>query len=138
MAGELLTYPICASPTPIGDNAAVLAAGVIGERQRHQRNATRKDHMGGMRIGQHVELRRHRPIAELATGAPHHDDPFDPVGNLRLHTSLRSSGTTIVAIPFEPKIEVSYFAIRPSGGQRIGVLDDIVKRMGELMALPQL
>lgn len=49
------------------------------------------------------------------------------------HTSLCSSATAVTAIPFEPKIEVSYFAIRPSGGQRIGVLDDIVKRVGELM-----
>lgn len=53
-------------------------------------------------------------------------------------TSLRSAGTAAVAIPFEPKIEVSYFAIRPSGGQRIAVLDDIVKRMGELMMLTEL
>ncbi|CAN7723110.1 LysR substrate-binding domain-containing protein [Neorhizobium sp. LjRoot104] len=50
------------------------------------------------------------------------------------HTSLRSAGADIIAIPFEPRIEVSYFAIRPSGGQRIAVLDDIVRRMGELMA----
>ncbi|EUC00348.1 transcriptional regulator, LysR family [Rhizobium sp. CF080] len=49
------------------------------------------------------------------------------------HTSLRSAGADIIAIPFEPRIEVSYFAIRPSGGQRIAVLDDIVRRMGELM-----
>ncbi|TCV65877.1 hypothetical protein [Neorhizobium huautlense] len=48
-------------------------------------------------------------------------------------TSLRSAGAAILAIPFEPRIEVSYFAIRPSGGQRIAVLDDIVGRMGELM-----
>lgn len=49
------------------------------------------------------------------------------------HTSLRSAGADIIAIPFEPKIEVSYFAIRPSGGQRIAVLDDIVRRMQDMM-----
>jgi DNA-binding transcriptional LysR family regulator len=49
------------------------------------------------------------------------------------HTSLRSAGADIIAIPFEPKIEVSYFAIRPSGGQRIAVLDDIVGRMQDMM-----
>lgn len=50
------------------------------------------------------------------------------------HTSLRSAGADIIAIPFEPKIEVSYFAIRPSGGQRIAVLDDIVGRMQDMMS----
>ncbi|MHC1551179.1 LysR substrate-binding domain-containing protein [Phyllobacterium sp. K27] len=49
-------------------------------------------------------------------------------------TSLRSAGTDIVAIPFAPKIEVAYFAIRPAGAQRIAVLDDIITRMRELMA----
>ncbi|CDN57086.1 Transcriptional activator protein LysR (plasmid) [Neorhizobium galegae bv. officinalis bv. officinalis str. HAMBI 1141] len=49
------------------------------------------------------------------------------------HTSLRSASADIIAIPFEPKIEVSYFAIRPSGGQRIAVLDDIVRRMQDMM-----
>ena len=47
--------------------------------------------------------------------------------------SLRSADAEIVAIPFEPTIEVSYFAIRPSGGQRILVLEDIVERMKELI-----
>lgn len=50
------------------------------------------------------------------------------------HTSLRAAGADIVAIPFEPKIEVSYFAIRPSGGHRISILDDLVKRMRELIS----
>jgi DNA-binding transcriptional LysR family regulator len=50
------------------------------------------------------------------------------------YVSLRSAGAEIVAIPFEPAIEVSYFAIRPSGGQRILVLDDIVKRMKDLIS----
>lgn len=49
------------------------------------------------------------------------------------HTSLRSAGAEVVAIPFEPRIEVSYFAIRPSGGQRIAILDDIVGRMQEML-----
>lgn len=49
------------------------------------------------------------------------------------HTSLRSADAEVVAIPFEPAIEVSYFAIRPSGGQRIPVLDDIVNRMRDLI-----
>lgn len=48
-------------------------------------------------------------------------------------TSIRASGADVVTIPFQPRIDVSYFAIRPSGGQRISVLDDIVSRMAELM-----
>lgn len=48
-------------------------------------------------------------------------------------TSLQSAGADIVAIPFEPKIEVSYFAIRPSGSHRIMILDDLVQRMRELI-----
>ncbi|OHV80201.1 LysR family transcriptional regulator [Rhizobium sp. LCM 4573] len=48
-------------------------------------------------------------------------------------TSIRAAGAEVVTIPFQPRIEVSYFAIRPSGGQRISVLDDIVSRMAELM-----
>lgn len=49
------------------------------------------------------------------------------------HLSLRSAGADTIAIPFEPKIEVSYFAIRPSGNQRIAILDEIVDRMQHLM-----
>ncbi|WP_105383009.1 LysR substrate-binding domain-containing protein [Neorhizobium alkalisoli] len=49
------------------------------------------------------------------------------------YTSLRAAGTDVVAVPFEPRIEVSYFAIRPSGAQRIMVLDNIVERMKNLM-----
>lgn len=50
------------------------------------------------------------------------------------YTSLRAAGADIVAIPFEPRIDVSYFAIRPSGGQRITILDDLVRRMRELIS----
>lgn len=48
-------------------------------------------------------------------------------------TSLRSAAVETVAIPFEPKIEVSYFAIRPVGGQRIAVIDAIIDRIQQLM-----
>ncbi|AYG63755.1 LysR family transcriptional regulator [Rhizobium jaguaris] len=48
-------------------------------------------------------------------------------------TSLRSATADVVAIPFEPEIKVSYFAIRPAGAQKILVLDDIVERMRDLM-----
>lgn len=47
--------------------------------------------------------------------------------------SLRSAGVKLVAVPFRPNIEVSYFAIRPAGGQGIALLDDIVSRMTELL-----
>lgn len=47
--------------------------------------------------------------------------------------SLRSAGVETVRIPFEPKIEVSYFAIRPAGAPRISVLDTILRRLQELM-----
>lgn len=47
--------------------------------------------------------------------------------------SLRAAGVSIVAIPFEPRIDVSYFAIRPKGAQRIAVVDDVISRMQELM-----
>ncbi len=47
--------------------------------------------------------------------------------------SLHSAGADVVAVPFEPAIDVSYFAIRPSGSQRILVLDEIVERTRELM-----
>lgn len=49
------------------------------------------------------------------------------------HTSLRSAEIEVIAVPFEPKIEVSYFAIRPSGSTRIIILEDIIQRMGELI-----
>jgi DNA-binding transcriptional LysR family regulator len=49
-------------------------------------------------------------------------------------TSLRSAEADAVAIPFEPKIEVSYFAIRPVGAQRIAVLDDLIGRVQKLMS----
>ncbi|MGK6317233.1 LysR substrate-binding domain-containing protein [Neorhizobium sp. DT-125] len=50
------------------------------------------------------------------------------------YTSLRAAKANIVAIPFEPRIDVSYFAIRPSGGHRITILDDLVRRMSALMS----
>jgi len=53
------------------------------------------------------------------------------IGN---HTSLRSAGAEVVAIPFEPKIEVSYYAIRPIGAQRIAVLDELIERIRQMMS----
>lgn len=50
-------------------------------------------------------------------------------------TSLRSAGAEVVAVPFEPAIEVSYYAIRPTGTRRIAVLDDVIGRMQNLMKL---
>nr|WP_245582526.1 hypothetical protein [Neorhizobium lilium] len=50
------------------------------------------------------------------------------------YTSLRSAVAQVVAIPFEPRIEVSYFAIRPTGAQRIAVLDDLIGRMRKMMS----
>jgi hypothetical protein len=50
------------------------------------------------------------------------------------HTSLRSADAKVVAIPFEPKIEVSYYAIRPVGAQRIAVLDRLIERMQQMMS----
>jgi DNA-binding transcriptional LysR family regulator len=52
------------------------------------------------------------------------------------HTSLRSAGAKVVAIPFEPKIAVSYYAIRPVGAQRIAVLDELIERIQSKMTLP--
>jgi len=49
------------------------------------------------------------------------------------HTSLRSAGAEVVAIPFEPKIEVAYYAIRPVGAQRIAVLDELIERVRQSM-----
>ena len=48
-------------------------------------------------------------------------------------TSLRSADAETISRPFEPRIEVSYFAIRPAGAQRIAVLDDIIRRLQDLM-----
>lgn len=47
--------------------------------------------------------------------------------------SLHSSGADVVAIPFEPKIEVSYYAIRPASAHRIAVLDELISRMQQGM-----
>lgn len=49
------------------------------------------------------------------------------------YISLRAARADVVAIPFEPKIEVTYFAIRPGGGKRITILDEIIHQMQNLM-----
>ncbi|GGB04277.1 transcriptional regulator [Brucella endophytica] len=49
--------------------------------------------------------------------------------------TIRAAGTDITCVPFLPAIDVSYFAIRPSGSRRIAVLDEIVARMGDLMSV---
>ena len=49
--------------------------------------------------------------------------------------SLRAAGAHVVAIPFEPRIEVSYYAIRPVGGQKIAVLDELIARMQAMMSM---
>jgi DNA-binding transcriptional LysR family regulator len=51
------------------------------------------------------------------------------------HTSLRAADAQVVAIPFEPKIEVAYYAIRPVGSSRIAVLDELITRMQDMMSL---
>lgn len=43
--------------------------------------------------------------------------------------SLHSAGADVVAIPFVPRIEVSYYAIRPASAHRIAVLDLVIKQM---------
>jgi hypothetical protein len=48
-------------------------------------------------------------------------------------TSLRAAGAQVIAIPFEPNIEVSYHAIRPVGAQRIAILDELIMRMQVMM-----
>lgn len=53
-------------------------------------------------------------------------------------TSLRSAGAQVMAIPFEPKIEVSYYAVRPVGAQRIAVLDELIARMRTMMSVEEL
>lgn len=47
--------------------------------------------------------------------------------------SLNAAKAEIVAIPFEPRIEVSYFAIRPAGARRIAVLDELIGLVQNLM-----
>jgi len=49
-------------------------------------------------------------------------------------TSIVASGAELVAIPFLPGIEVSYFAIRPSATARMPVLELLISRMRELLA----
>lgn len=50
-------------------------------------------------------------------------------------TSLRAAGVDLIAVPFEPQIEVSYYAIRPAGARRIAVCDDLVARMRDMIPL---
>lgn len=50
------------------------------------------------------------------------------------HASLRAADAKVVAIPFEPRIEVSYYAIRPAGAQRIAVLDQLITTMQDMMS----
>lgn len=49
-------------------------------------------------------------------------------------TSLRAAAAPVIAIPFEPQIDVSYYAIRPAGARRIAVCDDLIARMRDLIA----
>jgi DNA-binding transcriptional LysR family regulator len=49
-------------------------------------------------------------------------------------SSIVASGADLVAIPFRPGIEVSYFAVRPSGAARMPVLEHLISRMRELLA----
>ncbi|MBP2573282.1 hypothetical protein J2767_004475 [Agrobacterium tumefaciens] len=39
----------------------------------------------------------------------------------------------MAAIPFEPRIDVSYFHRRTSGRQRIAILDEIIGRMQDML-----
>jgi DNA-binding transcriptional LysR family regulator len=47
--------------------------------------------------------------------------------------SLHSAGADVVAIPFEPRVEVSYYAIRPASAHRISVLDELIARIAANM-----
>ncbi|TWF59244.1 LysR substrate-binding domain-containing protein [Neorhizobium alkalisoli] len=47
--------------------------------------------------------------------------------------SIHSAGADVVAIPFEPRIEVSYYAIRPTSAHRIAVLDELIGRLQEII-----
>lgn len=49
-------------------------------------------------------------------------------------TSIVASGVPLVAIPFQPDIEVAYFAIRSAGAVRTQVIEALVSRMRELLA----
>jgi len=51
-------------------------------------------------------------------------------------TSLRSADADVVAIAFEPAIDVSYYAIRPTSARRIAVLDEVIGAMQSLMTIP--
>lgn len=43
--------------------------------------------------------------------------------------SLKASGANVVAIPFKPDIDVSYYAIRPSTGQKSEIINRIVENI---------
>jgi len=49
-------------------------------------------------------------------------------------TSIVASGANLLAIPFRPDIEVTYFAVRPYGIGRMPVVDQLICRMQELLA----
>lgn len=49
-------------------------------------------------------------------------------------TSLRAAGAPVIAIPFEPPIDVAYYAIRPTGARRIAACDDLIAGMRALIA----
>lgn len=51
-------------------------------------------------------------------------------------TTIRAAGADIVAVPFRPSIDVSYFAVRPSGTGRITMLEEIIERMRALLQQP--
>nr|WP_272210581.1 Tn3 family transposase [Marinicella sp. W31]MDC2876480.1 Tn3 family transposase [Marinicella sp. W31] len=51
--------------------------------------------------------------------------------------SLNAAGTGTISRPFEPDVEISYFAIRPSGARGIAVLDDLIESIRALMANTQ-
>lgn len=48
-------------------------------------------------------------------------------------TSIVASGVRLLAIPFQPEIEVAYFAIRSAGTERMPVIDELVGRMQDLL-----
>ncbi|WP_180900551.1 LysR substrate-binding domain-containing protein [Martelella soudanensis] len=51
--------------------------------------------------------------------------------------SLNAAGAETISRPFEPEVEISYFAIRPTGARGITVLDDLIERIRALMANTQ-
>jgi DNA-binding transcriptional LysR family regulator len=49
------------------------------------------------------------------------------------HASIRASEEQLVAIPFLPKLPVSYFAIRPSGSPAHLLIEELIERMKSQM-----